>query len=142
MLVYPITYTDFNGTERTENYYFNYTKAELVKLQLRDPNKDVSSTMKEALDSKDSTAIIDFFDNLVLNALGKKTEDGRSFIKSEEYREMFRQSEAYSTMLMDLLTDADKAVDFVTRVIPKDLAEAAQKSPEYVSALKAAQENA
>lgn len=141
MLTYPITYTDFNGTERTENFLFNYTKAELLKMQLMDPNKDISSTMKEALDSKDSAAIIEFFENLVLNAIGKKSEDGRSFEKTAAYRESFKNSEAYSVMLMDLLTDADKSIDFVTKVIPKDLAEAAQKSPDFV-ALKAAQENA
>ena len=33
MIKQTITYTDYNGNERTEEYWFNLSKAELLRLE-------------------------------------------------------------------------------------------------------------
>ena len=34
MLKKTITYTDYNGMERTEDFYFNLSKAELMEMEM------------------------------------------------------------------------------------------------------------
>lgn len=122
MLKKTITYTDFNDVERTEDFYFNFTKAEIADMELSTAG-GYADTIEKIVKSKDQAQIIKIFKDLLLNSYGEKSEDGRRFIKSKELSEQFSQTEAFSQLYLELATDADKAADFVNGIIPKDLAE-------------------
>ena len=122
MLKKTITYTDFNDEEATEDYYFHLSKAEIVKLELSEKD-GLSEKLQKIIDSKDGKGIVAEFENIILTAYGKRSEDGRRFIKNQELRDEFASSEAYSTLLFELVTDTDAAVEFVNGIIPAGLTE-------------------
>ena len=126
MLKKTITYTDFNGEEVSEDFFFHLSKAELVELELsyRD---GLQETIKRIVEAEDGKAIIAEFKKIILGSYGQRSPDGRRFIKNQALREEFESTEAYSTLFMELVTDAEKAAEFVRGVIPQDLAEEATK---------------
>ena len=126
MLKKTITYTDFNGVERTEDFFFNLTKAEIIEMELGTTG-GLAERIQKTVDAKDQVAIFKLFKDLVLKAYGEKSEDGRRFNKSAEVKAGFEQTEAYSVIFSELATDADKAAEFVNGIIPSDLAEEAKK---------------
>lgn len=124
MIKKTITYEDYNGVERTENFYFNLNKAEVLEMEMGTEG-GMTESIQKIVDAKDAPAIIRVFKDLVLKAYGVKSDDGRRFIKSKELSEAFSQTEAYSQIFMELATDADAAAKFVNGIIPADLAQKA-----------------
>ncbi len=116
-----ITYTDFNGVERTEDFYFHFTKAELMDLNLS-TDGGLLEIIKTIVKAKDTPELVKLFKKTILLAYGIKSEDGRRFKKSDEIREDFLSTEAYSEIYMQLATDADEAAKFINGVLPADLA--------------------
>ena len=122
MLKKTITYTDYDGVERTEDFYFNFTEAELMEWQLV-TNGGLTSYVQKIVDAKDQPRLITLFKELLLKAYGVKSDDGRRFIMSDEISEEFSQSPAYSILYMELVTDDKVAADFVNGIIPAKLSE-------------------
>ena len=117
MLKKTITYTDYNNVERTEDVYFNLTKAELMEMEMGAVG-GLSGMIEKIVSAKDAPAIIKVFKELVLKAYGEKSADGKRFIKSKEISDAFSQTEAYSQLFMELATDADAASKFVNGIAP------------------------
>lgn len=111
------TYRDYNGVERTEDFYFNLNKAELLEMQYS-VNGGFAETVQAIIDSKDEASSIKIFKELLLKSYGKKSPDGRRFEKSEAISAEFAQTEAYSDMFIELATDADKASKFINGILP------------------------
>lgn len=120
MLKKTMTYTDYNGTERTEDHYFNLTKAELMEMEMSTTG-GLAEMIQRIVAAQDAPAIIKIFKELVLKAYGQKSPDGRRFVKNDDLREEFSQTEAYSQLFMELATDADAAAKFIAGIIPKDI---------------------
>ena len=97
MLKKTITYEDFNGVERKEDFYFNLSKAEIMEMQFGTVG-GLDVMLKKIIDAKDVKSIMDTFKMLILKAYGIKSDDGRRFIKSEEISKEFEQTEAYSIL--------------------------------------------
>lgn len=119
MLKKTIKYTDYNGVEREEDFYFNLTKAELMEMELSTTG-GLTEMIDKIIKTKDAPAIIKIFKELVLKAHGIKSDDGRRFIKNDEIRNSFAETEAYSILFMELATDADAAAKFVNGIVPVD----------------------
>lgn len=117
MLTKKITYTDFNGEQHTDKFYFNLSKAELTKLQMTHPG-GYAEYLNRIIDAKDQAELIEAFDNLIMMTYGEKSEDGKRFCKSKELSQAFRDTDAYSELFMELLTDPDKSAAFVEGVLP------------------------
>lgn len=128
MLKETIKYTDYNGVERTEDFWFHLSKAELMEWEMGTTG-GLTEMIKRIVDAQDAPAIIKIFKELVLKAYGQKSPDGKRFIKSEELATEFSQTEAYSQLFMELATDADKAAAFVNGIMPSDVAEKAAVAP-------------
>lgn len=126
MLKKTITYTDFNGDEVSEDFFFHLSKAELVELELSYKG-GLQEAIKRIVAADDGKAIIGEFKKIILGAYGERSPDGRRFIKNQTLRDEFESTEAYSTLFMELVTDADKAAEFVRGIIPKDLVEETAK---------------
>lgn len=117
MLKKTITYTDYNGTERTEDFYFNLSKAEITEMEM-----SIDGGMVEMINkivaAKSAPEIIAVFKKLILQAYGEKSPDGKRFIKSEELSTAFSQTEAYSNLFMELSTNDVEAANFVNGIMP------------------------
>lgn len=127
MLKKTITYNDYNGVERTEDFYFNLSKAELMEMELS-ISGGLTALIEKIVNAQDAPSIIKIFKDLVLKAYGEKSADGRQFIKSEEKSIAFSQTEAYSILFMELATDANAASAFVNGIVPEDAVAAANKA--------------
>lgn len=124
MIKKTVTYIDYNGVERTENFYFNLSKAEIMEMEMGTAG-GMAEAIQKIVDAKDAPAIIRVFKDLVLKAYGVKSDDGRRFIKTKALSEEFEQTEAYSQIFMELATDSDAAAKFINGIIPSDLAQKA-----------------
>lgn len=120
MLKKTITYKDYNGNERTEDFYFNLTKAEITEMQLSTTG-GLSEMISHLISAQDAPAIIKIFKDLILKAYGIKSADGRRFIKSEEISTEFAQTEAFSQLYMELAFDADAASKFINAIVPQEI---------------------
>jgi hypothetical protein len=132
MLKKTIEYTDYNDVKRKEDFYFNLTKAEIMEMELSTTG-GLAETIQKIIDTQDTPQIIKIFKELVLKAYGEKSADGKRFIKNDEIRDGFAQTEAYSELFMELATDANAAAAFVNGIVPKDLEVPQDKLPASVN---------
>ena len=121
LLKITVTYTDYNGVERTEDFYFNLSKAEVAEMELS-VDGGLGAMIENIVNAKDNKQIVALFKELVLKAYGEKSPDGRRFMKSKEISEAFSQTEAYSEIFMELALDEKAASDFVNGILPSKLA--------------------
>lgn len=117
MLKKVIKYTDYNGVEREEPFYFNLNKAEVAEMEL-EVKGGLSAVIQRIVDTDDRPQLIALFKNLILKAYGVKSDDGKRFIKTQELRDEFEQSEAYAELFMLLATDTEAATEFVNGIVP------------------------
>lgn len=117
MLKKTITYTDYDGNTRTEDFYFNLNKAEIAEMELS-TNGGMEKMLTQIVNSQDGKRIMEVFKGIILKAYGVKTADGKRFEKSEEISKAFEQTEAYSELFMELVTDAEKAASFINGIVP------------------------
>ena len=117
MLKKTIKYVDYNGVERTEDFYFNLSKAELAEMELS-VDGGMSKMIENISKTNDAPSVVKFFKEIILKSYGEKSEDGKRFKKSEELSESFYQTEAYSEMFMEFFTDTESAISFINNIIP------------------------
>lgn len=117
MLKKTMTYTDFEGVERTEDFYFNLTKAEVTEMEMSEAG-GLPKMIKKIVDAQDAKQIIATFKDLILRAYGEKSPDGRRFMKSTELSTAFSQTNAFSDLFMELSMSSDAAADFVNGIMP------------------------
>lgn len=127
MLKKTVTYIDYNSTERTEDLYFNISKAELAEMELG-VTGGFSEMMKKIVAAQDVPSIVKIVKELILKSYGEKSSDGRRFIKSPELSEAFSQTEAYTEVFLDLVASAENMADFVNAIIPSDISRKAALS--------------
>lgn len=129
MLKKTITYTDYNGTQRTENFYFNLTKAELLDMDLGTVG-GMQQLLQLMIDKQDIPQILKAFKKIIFDSYGEKSPDGRRFVKSKELSEAFFQTEAYSQLYMELISDANAAAYFINHIVPEEIAALANDNNE------------
>ena len=120
MLKKIITYTDYNSVERTEPFYFNLSKAELMEMELG-VTGGMTEMLNKIINAKDGPSLMKTFKEMIMKAYGVKSDDGKRLIKSEELSIAFTQTEAYSVLFMELITDDKAAADFVNGIIPNEI---------------------
>ena len=117
MLKLTRTYNDYNGGTRTKDFYFNLTQAEITEMELS-VDGGLVEMINRIVAAKDGKQIINLFKDIILRAYGEKSPDGERFIKTQELRDAFAQTEAYSDLFMELATDSEAAAKFVAGIIP------------------------
>ena len=120
MIKKTVNYIDFNGNEQTEDLYFHFSEEELVTIEYGEDGRRLSDVLKEIVEAENAHLIIKYFKQIVLDAYGVRSEDGRRFIKNEKLREEFSQTVAYSDLFMELATDDGAAAKFVNGIIPQN----------------------
>jgi hypothetical protein len=120
MLKREISYEDLDGNKVTDTFYFNLFKGELVDLELS-AQDGFGVMLQRIIQAKNAKLLVEEFKKLILMSYGKKSEDGKRFIKSAELREEFSQTAAFDALFMELSTDETAAATFVQGVIPKDM---------------------
>lgn len=120
MIKKTISYTDYFGKNRKEDFYFNLNKTELLEMEAEMPG-GYAKVLGDIVHSEDNFKIVKILKLIVKKSYGEKSEDGRRFIKSQELSEAFLQTEAYNVMMMEFLQDAEAFSEFCNGLMPKDL---------------------
>lgn len=134
MIKETITYVDYNGTERTEDFYFNMSKTELLRME-QDKNGAFSTVLEKFIKSKDQADLFDAIEKFIFKAYGVKSEDGRQFEKDEKLSKAFFQSPAYEALFDKLNSNADYAYKFIMGIVPAELSKAANENPDTAKKL-------
>lgn len=123
MIKKTITYKDFNGNERTDDFYFHFSQAEAAEMSLRNDG-GLTGMVERIVKAEDRNALMDIFKGLILDAYGEKSTDGKYFMKKDAdgrpLSRKFEQTGAFSKLYMELITDADAAAKFFNGVVPSD----------------------
>ena len=114
----PITFTDYDGNQVTENFEFNLSKAELVEMEAEYPG-GMQAMIQRITKERDGKAIVSVIKDIILRSYDKRSLDGRRFIKNDDMREKFSQTDAYSELVMELAMNPDKTGEFINNNIPK-----------------------
>lgn len=120
MIKKNITYTDFDGEERTDAFYFNLTEAELLDIEL-DYGGNMSKAVEGMLERHDAKGLFGIIENLIRHSYGEKSPDGKRFMKNKELTDGFVTTGAYSAMVIELLSDEKEFEKFMTAVIPSNI---------------------
>lgn len=128
-----IKYTDYDGNEREEEFFFHLNKAEVLEMQMS-YDGGLDKVLRKIIEAKDQKRLIEMFKMIILKSYGEKSADGRRFIKNPEIVEAFTQTEAYSELFMLLSTDDDVAAEFINGILPQRLIEDAKELAEQKQA--------
>ena len=126
MLKKTFQYTDFNGNEQEETFYFNLSKSEVIEYELQE-RAGMSTTLQRIVEERDNQKILAHFKDLVMKSVGRKSDDGRRFVKNDEIREDFLASPAYDEMFIWLMSEPGAGAEFVNNVLPQDVDEFVKK---------------
>lgn len=121
MLKKDITYNNFNGQPVTEPFYFHLSQAELLRMEVSTKG-GLQKALEAMVAAEDGAAIMDFMEKFIKSSVGKKSDDGSRFNKSPEILDDFISSPAYDTLFMELITNPDKAAEFLNGIVPKEMA--------------------
>lgn len=117
MLTKRISYVDYDGNNRSEIFYFNLTRSEVTELQLTYPG-GYAQYIEKTIDSMDRPKLMEMFKDIIKRSYGEKSDDGKRLIKSEELSNAFMQTLAYDELFMELCTEPDAAINFISGVLP------------------------
>lgn len=136
MIAKTVTYTDYDGNEVSEKLYFNLNVMELrhikfdgipeivsIKNYLEKLLKEIKELSEtDNADEKEAKldTVYSLVEQLIVKSYGVKTDDGRSFMKSKEIAENFRNSAAFESIYIDFLTNPSLIPDFVNGILPKN----------------------
>ena len=120
MLKKTIKYTDYDGNEREEDFYFNLNKAEVTEMELSKQG-GLSEYIKRIAAAQDAPSLVELFKELICKSYGEKSLDGKRFVKSKELTEGFTQTEAYAELFVELASNAEEATKFVNGIMPKNM---------------------
>jgi hypothetical protein len=118
MLKKEIKYVDYNDNERTETFWFNLSKAEVIEMELSTTG-GLTQLIEKIVSTQDNKQLITFFKDLILRSYGEKSADGKHFVKNDAVRDAFSQTEAFSQLFTELATNATAAKDFVNAIVPQ-----------------------
>lgn len=124
MITITETYTDFNGTQRTEDFLFHFNQAELMEMEMSEEG-GFSARVQRIINCNSQPELIKVIKKFVLDAYGVKSPDGRRFMKNDELRRSFEECPTYSKIFMRLVTDSNAAADWINKVVPDDMPKAA-----------------
>lgn len=121
MIKKTIKYTDYNGVERTEDYYFNLNKAEVIEMEVS-VEGGYSELIDRIIKTNDNREIVNVLKTIILKSYGEKSIDGKRFMKVDDngnplYRK-FEDTEAFVELYMELANNAKEAAEFINAVIP------------------------
>lgn len=126
-----IDYVDFNGVQRNEDFYFHLSLPEVTRLEA-EIGRPMDEHVKDLVSNQDLKTLIDFLEKMILNSYGRKTSDGKSFLKSKELRLEFEHSQAYAELFEMLLTNAELAKKFGEGVADNGKVKRNQVQPKVV----------
>lgn len=110
----------FTGEKETVDLYFHLTEGELITLDLAENNKYSAMKDKQIDPEINRRENVALFEKLIAKAYGQKSETGK-FIKTQELRDEFLASDAYSQLLKKFISGEIDINKFIMGCLPKNI---------------------
>lgn len=123
MVKEKIPYVDYNGNNRTEEFYFNLSESDLLKLMSDAEGEDLVAMLQRISESGDARIVFETFNKILSLAYGEKSQDGRRLVKGKEVWKAFTETPAYDALLMKMLKDPAYSANFINNLIPEHVIE-------------------
>lgn len=136
MIKKTIAYKDFDGNQRQEILYFNFTKAELLELEISQGENGLDGLLKQVTETQNAKRVLEIFKDILKRAFGRRQENG-TFVKDPQDFENFTHSEAYSELFLWMLENPEDAATFIRGMMPEALQE--EKTSAQIREASAAQ---
>ena len=125
MIKRTITYKDFDGNPVEEDYCFHMMEADFVDLDfkyeefggLRGYLTDLVKEIQEKGDRAPKRPMYEFLKEMVRVSVGKRV--GNRFDRSQEVKDRFFQTGAYSAFLIEMLNDPSGIPTFIDGITPE-----------------------
>lgn len=115
MIKKQVTYVDFNGKTKTEELRFHMNKLEYLKF-LGIIGGDLEAKIAELTKEENFSGMIELLENLLVKSYG--ILEGEKFIKNDQLREDFSNSEQLAEIFADIITNPVEAKSFFEQVGP------------------------
>jgi hypothetical protein len=129
MIKKTITFKDFNGGEKTRDFYFHMNRVDFTKLNGEVPG-GLEKRLQEIVEDKDEDALLRFIDLMVSRSYGKFDEDDE-FTKVDRFGrplyEKFANTDAYDKLIIELISTEAAVVKFLTGIMPSDVQDEVNK---------------
>ena len=122
MLRKEVEYKDFDGNDRKDVLWFHLNEVEITEMDL-ETSGGLVKYMESIIDTKDVNRLITIFKDLLIRSYGERSMDGKHFYKDDKIRNEFVSSAAYPVLYMEMVSDADKAVEFINGIVPSNIRE-------------------
>lgn len=122
MLRKEVEYKDFDGNDRKDVLWFHLNEVEITEMDL-ETSGGLVKYMESIIDTNDVNQLITIFKDLLIRSYGERSMDGKHFYKDDKIRNEFVSSAAYPVLYMEMVSDADKAVEFINGIVPSDIRE-------------------
>lgn len=126
MIKKTIKYEDFDGNPREEDFYFNLSKAEVLEMAVSEKG-GYDKLLEKIIAERDPQKLFEHFKAFIQASYGEKDLEGKRFIKNKEVLDNFMQTNAYTELVMELLTNDGAGADFINGIMPKDLMKEIEK---------------
>lgn len=120
MIKKTITFNDLDGNKLTEDFWFHLSKAKILEMELSTTG-GLEASMKELIKKRDGANIMSTFKDLILRSYGERSLDGKRFLQSKELSEAFEQTDAYSELFTELVTNDEAAAEFFNGILPQEV---------------------
>ena len=67
--------------------------------------------------------MLKIYKDIILKSYGKKSADGKRFIKSQEMSKEFSETNAFESLYLELLSSPDAFVAFCKGITPKEISD-------------------
>lgn len=116
-------YTDFEGHEREEDLYFNFTEPQIRELLEKNP-AFAEKNLANIVATQDPQQMLEAIQMLIVAAYGEKSADGKVFKKNKEITENFACSAAFAQLMDDIMYKGDtKTIEnFLVGIFPAKFA--------------------
>lgn len=122
MLRKEVEYKDFDGNDRKDVLWFHLNEVEITEMDL-ETSGGLVKYMESIIDKNDVNQLITIFKDLLIRSYGERSMDGKHFYKDDKIRNEFVSSAAYPVLYMEMVSDADKAVEFINGIVPSNIRE-------------------
>lgn len=123
MITKKVTYVDFLGQEREEEFYFNLKHDEIIEMNFgAEGQVGLEFYINRISNERDPQKLYDLFKAIILKAYGEIDEGGRRFVKDPTRTKAFSETQAFSDIIVEFLSDetAEKFLAFVKGIMPKE----------------------
>lgn len=126
MIKKTITFEDYEGEQRTKDFYFHMNQVEFAKLNGEVPG-GLEHRINEIIQDQDQDAMLRIIDLLVSRSYGERDSEDGSFTKvgknGRPLFEKFINTSAYDNLIIELVSGEKNILNFLSGIMPKSIQE-------------------